>query len=107
MGASLKNVSQCDSDEVDRLRRLSRLLATSVRRDDSDAGWRQHADTPVRTAEGDDAALTHTKAKSEALKVRLLSLNMTVPLTSTGIFFFLCFATYLFALLSSLSGTLM
>ena len=61
MGASAENFSECDSDEIVRLRRFSGLLATSASDAENDAGRKQHADTPVRDADSDTAPLARAK----------------------------------------------
>ena len=73
MGASAENFSECDSDEVDRLRRFSGLLATSVRRAESDARWKQHAEAPARNPDSDDALLPRAKNESKGPNITLLS----------------------------------
>jgi len=73
MGASAENFSECDSDEIVRLRRFSGLLATSASDAENDAGRKQHADTPVRDADSDTAPLARAKNQSQAPKMKLLS----------------------------------
>ncbi len=82
MGASAENFSKSECDEINRLRRLSRLFSLPVRGAESDAGHGREAKPPVRRSDSDDSKHESVKIESKADRTEFLSWNMTVTLIS-------------------------